>query len=437
MEAQTAALKDIARDLADTAAPEAAYLNEFETVMRDWVKRSLKKNERLVVFIDDLDRCMPDVALQVLEALKLYLSIERLMFVVGVDKTVVDQLVVERYKRMGVDETKALDYLAKMFQVEIPLAPTEWEVEVFFADIVAKNETWKNLEHRQDALEPVIMNLAKRSPREVKRLVNSAMIHASGVRRSKLITATGVDAPSGAQSVQVFLVRRILGARTMETLAGSKTGTRFLRAWSAAVARDPDAAPTVHLTQHDIDALGRTRGDGEAHLEPADGKRGDTPEEEGAKVLEQAPSHFRELVGTAAFHSYLRLLGDDDLGALMRITYPEEAAVLGGLGGAGESQIIREAIARALAKPIDDVTPADFPHVTNMGLGNSDIEDVAPLAALISLELLSLGVTQVRDLAPLAASAIWRPWPRSQAWNSSTLETRKFRTFGPWPRSQT
>ena len=170
MEAQTAALKDIARDLADTAAPEAAYLNEFETVMRDWVKRSLKKNERLVVFIDDLDRCMPDVALQVLEALKLYLNIERLMFVVGVDKTVVDQLVVERYKRMGVDETKALDYLAKMFQVEIPLAPTEWEVEVFFADIVAKNETWKNLEHRQDALEPVIMNLAKRSPREVKRL---------------------------------------------------------------------------------------------------------------------------------------------------------------------------------------------------------------------------------------------------------------------------
>ena len=87
----------------------------------------------------------------------------------------------------------------------------------------------------------------------------------------------------------------------------------------------------------------------------------------------------------------------------MRITYPEEAAVLGGLGGAGESQIVREAIARALAKPIDDVTPADFPHVTNMGLGNSDIEDVAPLAALISLELLSLGVTQVRDLAPLAA----------------------------------
>ncbi len=40
---------------------------------------------------------MPYIALQVLEALKLYLNIERLMFVVGVDKTVVDLLVVKRY----------------------------------------------------------------------------------------------------------------------------------------------------------------------------------------------------------------------------------------------------------------------------------------------------------------------------------------------------
>ena len=51
VEAQTAALRDIARDFEGTANPEVAYLNEFETVMRDWVKRSLKKTERLVVSI--------------------------------------------------------------------------------------------------------------------------------------------------------------------------------------------------------------------------------------------------------------------------------------------------------------------------------------------------------------------------------------------------
>ncbi len=133
VEADLAVLKDIAHDLEETVSPAAAYLNEFETVMGAWVERALGEKERLVVFIDDLDRCMPDIALQVLEALKLYLNIERLMFVVGVDQTVVNQLVVKHYVKMGVDEKKALDYLAKMFQVEITLAPTEREVETFFA----------------------------------------------------------------------------------------------------------------------------------------------------------------------------------------------------------------------------------------------------------------------------------------------------------------
>ena len=248
VEADLAALKDIAQDLEETVSPAAAYLNEFEKVMGAWVESSLAEKERLVVFIDDLDRCMPDVALQVLEALKLYLNIERLMFVVGVDKTVVDQLVVKRYGEMGVDEEKARDYLAKMFQVEITLAPTEGEVETFFAGIIASPGTrpgkaWSTGKTRwsPSSAEPGV-DLAKRSPREVKRLVNSVLIYATGVRRSKLIAATGVEPLTPEQGVQDFLLRRILGPPPyrMETLIGSKTGTAF---WMPRLVRGGGARP--------------------------------------------------------------------------------------------------------------------------------------------------------------------------------------------------
>ena len=405
VEADLAALKDIAQDLEETVSPAAAYLNEFEKVMGAWVESSLAEKERLVVFIDDLDRCMPDVALQVLEALKLYLNIERLMFVVGVDKTVVDQLVVKRYGEMGVDEEKARDYLAKMFQVEITLAPTEGEVETFFAGIVARNETWKSLEHREDALEPVIIDLAKRSPREVKRLVNSVLIYATGVRRSKLIAATGVEPLTPEQGVQDFLLRRILGPPPyrMETLIGSKTGTAFFRAWSTAVARDPDEEPFLRLSQSEIGALGRARGGDEAHAEAAVGKRDETAEQEREAVLDRVPERFREVVETASFHRYLHLLADRNLGALMHIPYPEEAVVIADLGAPDEAKIIREAIARALNIDVEDVTREDYPQVEKIDLADSDIEGVALLADLKNLKSLDLNKTPVRDLAPLAA----------------------------------
>ena len=93
---------------------------------------------------------MPDIALQVLEALKLYLNIQNLIFVVGVDREVVSNLVIEHYKELGLvhgtdeqkskpdneqlkkEEDKARQYLSKMFQVEVELEPTEQQISDFF-----------------------------------------------------------------------------------------------------------------------------------------------------------------------------------------------------------------------------------------------------------------------------------------------------------------
>ncbi len=43
---------------------------------------------RVVVLVDDLDRCLPDAVMATLEAIKLFLSVERMVFVIAADQAI-------------------------------------------------------------------------------------------------------------------------------------------------------------------------------------------------------------------------------------------------------------------------------------------------------------------------------------------------------------
>lgn len=53
---------------------------------------------RLVVLIDDLDRCLPEKAIQVLESIKLFLNVPGFSFVLAVDDEVVERGIAHRYR---------------------------------------------------------------------------------------------------------------------------------------------------------------------------------------------------------------------------------------------------------------------------------------------------------------------------------------------------
>ncbi len=77
------------------------------------------ENGRLIIFVDDLDRCEGDVAYRLLEALKLYLNARNCVYVLGIDQQHLESLIARalsgesatwRYRPL------ARDYLSKMFQ---------------------------------------------------------------------------------------------------------------------------------------------------------------------------------------------------------------------------------------------------------------------------------------------------------------------------------
>ena len=73
---------------------------------------------KLVVFIDDVDRCEPEAAYLLLEGLKVYLTLDNCVFVLGMNQKAIEEAIAQRMKA-GADENammRAAAYMEKLCQ---------------------------------------------------------------------------------------------------------------------------------------------------------------------------------------------------------------------------------------------------------------------------------------------------------------------------------
>lgn len=71
----------------------------------------------LVVFIDNLDRCLPKNCIQTLEAIRLFLFLPNTAFVIAADEDMIRDAVADQYE--GLSERHRIDYLDKLIQVPL------------------------------------------------------------------------------------------------------------------------------------------------------------------------------------------------------------------------------------------------------------------------------------------------------------------------------
>jgi hypothetical protein len=82
------------------------------------------KTKRLVVLIDDLDRCMPDTIIETLEAIKLFLFVPHTAFILGADERLVKYAVRRRFPELPGERAEVgRDYLEKLIQFPIRIPP--------------------------------------------------------------------------------------------------------------------------------------------------------------------------------------------------------------------------------------------------------------------------------------------------------------------------
>lgn len=131
------------------------------TLVRDFredFKKMLDKSEveKLVVIIDDLDRCTPDRLIENLEAIKLFLNVDKTAFIIGADPRIVRHAIELRYKTDGIENSSdsesrneriVSDYLEKLIQIPYYLPKlTDNEVETYLSLLFCQRELGNNFE---------------------------------------------------------------------------------------------------------------------------------------------------------------------------------------------------------------------------------------------------------------------------------------------------
>jgi len=128
--------------------PVAEFRSDFMALLE------VTEFKRLVVIIDDLDRCKPERIIENLEAIKLFVNVPKTAFVIGADPRIVRHAI--EYKYGGSNDVKednsriVEDYLEKLIQLPYSLPKlSEPEVETYISMLICKreigNEKFKNV----------------------------------------------------------------------------------------------------------------------------------------------------------------------------------------------------------------------------------------------------------------------------------------------------
>ncbi|MGN9807651.1 KAP family P-loop NTPase fold protein [Micromonospora sp. L32] len=138
-----------------------------------------KAKGRVVVFIDELDRCSATQVVSTLDTLRTFLGVDNCVYVVAVDQQVVERAASLASSQVTPHEPQnpyhgaGSAYIDKVFQYRVQVPPVRARRVVRFAgDMIAPlGGVWDEFDKR--ALAQVLVPTHVRSPRRVKALVNT------------------------------------------------------------------------------------------------------------------------------------------------------------------------------------------------------------------------------------------------------------------------
>lgn len=183
--------------LSNPRKPENAqslYVAAFQELERAFEQLSASGITRVVVFVDDLDRCFPANELDLLESMKLFFDLPGFVFVVGLDEDAVERAICAKFPdgdrkpapQEGESETAALrgsrrlgrEYVKKIFQVPYTLpAVVPEELDRLLESMCREAALGPaQIEDLQTRVRPYLDYVAKDrrvNPREVKRFINT------------------------------------------------------------------------------------------------------------------------------------------------------------------------------------------------------------------------------------------------------------------------
>jgi hypothetical protein len=274
-----------------------AFHEEFEDLLRT------AKIKKLVVLIDDLDRCLPTPAIETLEAIRLFLFAPRTAFIVAADEAMIEYAVKQHFPELPVATgplSYARNYLEKLIQVPFRIPNLGYgETQTYvalvlmqaqMADFASEFEKilqsarecickpWQGKLFDQQAVQKCfpenvdskVSNVAsqaitlsnqisriltdgtKGNPRQIKRFLNAVLL------RNQIATARGLSAEIKQPVLAKIMLAEQFGPQgfydqlTAATYAAPDGKSKELAALEEKVRGQPRAAPKSNGTETDV-----------------------------------------------------------------------------------------------------------------------------------------------------------------------------------------
>ena len=151
-------------------------VEEFQGALQELISNLLGNDnndpaKRVIIFIDDLDRCLPSVALEIMETVKTFLDVPGCVYVLLCDQQLLGQGVKAKFKELLGEESDAhlvrgREYIEKIIQVPFQIPPTNRERLEKFARLTLGDV----YENKAIPYFEIVYSTVGNNPRKIKRL---------------------------------------------------------------------------------------------------------------------------------------------------------------------------------------------------------------------------------------------------------------------------
>ena len=151
----------------------ASEITALKGKFSDAVNNKLKKEhrDRVVIFVDDLDRLQPSKAVELLEVLKLFLDCDRCVFVLAVDYEVVTSGIKQKFGS-DVSAEKGRNFFDKIIQLPFKMPVASYDIRKYVKGMMERTNVSTD-ENELNLFFNLIQTSIGFNPRSMKRLFNT------------------------------------------------------------------------------------------------------------------------------------------------------------------------------------------------------------------------------------------------------------------------
>ena len=393
--------------------------------------------EKVIVFVDDLDRCHPDKAVHILESIKHLLWVPGFVFVLALDNEILEKYLQNRYEeKFGIKDDPKIGnrYLEKLVQLTLYLPESQTNFEEYVQRLIAPEGEPERLPAELIGL---LVASADANPRQAKRRINDLIVDEAIFRAEQEAKRTVLGA-SDAEIAACLAVNRLfydlfsLNRDLVKRVASSQElCEEVLRVMTAEAPVERDAEKTwplqedLEVWQDDLELMNSNsitmaRSIIEKDLATLFGADQPARAWFEKETLRKATREFlvhqrgeeldvplpqREIVEEAIRRS-LRLSADHPITEVERGNVTQLILAASALDDPGLYEVAKLTNLTSLrldGTKLSDVSPlAILTSLNHLDLDSTQVSDVSPLAYLTNLTFLRLDGTKVSDVSPLA-----------------------------------